>query len=71
MFKNLLRFEKVTVMHHLSRNFQNMFGFFGGKNSPSTNSNLYTYRMKKIQEKTSTTPRVVLQRFALLSYKLW
>lgn len=31
MFKNLLRFEKVTVMHHLSRNFQNMFEFLEGK----------------------------------------
>lgn len=41
MFKNLLRFEKVTVMHHLSRYFQNFFSFYsflGGGGSPTSNN---------------------------------
>lgn len=63
----MLRLEKRTVRHHLSWNFENIFRSLGEINLRQIITNIHTVRKR---HRRKPRPRVVLQRFALLSFQI-
>lgn len=63
----MLRLEKRTVRHHLSRNFENIFRSLGEINLRQIITNIHTVRKR---HRRKPRPRVVLQMFALLSFQI-